>query len=57
MSDHIRFRRHVKNAQWKIAHLDLKLLEGLLSLCTATLNEQFLKSEVTISDVVVKVWD
>lgn len=57
MSDHIRFRRHVKNAQWKIAHLDLKLLEGLLSLCTATLDEQFLKSEITILDVVIEVWN
>lgn len=57
MNDHIRFRRHVKNAQWKIAHLDFKLLEGLLSLCTATLDEQFLKSEITISDVVIKVWN
>lgn len=57
MSDHIRFRRHVKNAQWKIAHLDLKLLEGLLSLCTATLDEKFLKSEITILDVVIEVWN
>lgn len=57
MSDHVRFRRHVKNAQWKIAHLDFKLLESLLSLCTATPDEQFLKSEITISDVVIEVWD
>lgn len=55
MSDHVRFRRHVKNAQWKIAHLDFKLLEGLLSLCTARLDQHFLKSEVTISDVVIDV--
>lgn len=47
----------MKNAQWKIAHLDFKLLEDLLSLCTATLDEQFLKSEITISDVVIEVWN
>lgn len=47
----------MKNAQWKIAHLDFKLLESLLSLCTATPDEQFLKSEITISDVVIEVWD
>lgn len=47
----------MKNAQWKIAHLDFKLLEGLLSLCAATPDEQFLKSEITISGAVIEVWD
>lgn len=47
----------MKNAQWKIAHLDFKLLEGLLSLCAATLDEQFLKSQITISDVGIEVWN
>lgn len=26
MSDHVRFRRYVKNAQWKIAHLDFWIM-------------------------------
>lgn len=57
MSDHVRFRRYVKNAQWKIAHLDFELCGGLLILCTAILDEQFLMSEITVSDVVIKVWN
>ena len=57
MSDHVRFRRYVKNAQWKIAHLDSELCEGSLTLCTAILGEQFLMNEITISEVVIKVWN
>lgn len=47
----------MKNAQWKIAHLDSELCEGSLSLCTAIPGEQFLMNEITISDVVIKVWN
>lgn len=47
----------MKNAQWKIAHLDFELREGSLILCTAMLDEQLLLSEITVSDVVIKVWN
>lgn len=47
----------MKNAQWKIAHLDSELCEGSLTLCAAILDEQFLMNEITISDVVIEVWN
>lgn len=47
----------MKNAQWKIAHLDFELCGGSLILCTTILDEQFLMSEITVSDVVIKVWN
>lgn len=50
MSDRIRFRRYVKNAQWKMAHLDFELCGAM---CTAVLDEQLLVSEITISDIIM----
>lgn len=57
MSDHVRFRRYVKNAQWKIAHLDFELCAGSLILCTAIADDRFLITGITVSDVVEEVWN
>lgn len=47
----------MKNAQWKIAHLDFELGAGSLILCTAIAGDWFLISKITISDVVKEVWN
>lgn len=40
----------------KLHILIFELCAGSLTLCTAILDEQFLMSEITISEVVIEVW-
>lgn len=47
----------MKNAQWKIAHLDFELCAGSLILCTAIADDRFLITGITVSDVVEEVWN